>query len=68
MHAYQHLARRWKAHMPVTVLVTSINLLWLLPWAIFAAKVPARAPLFVGVALIPLVLLTLVCGAGAEKG
>jgi Fuc2NAc and GlcNAc transferase len=68
MHAYQHLARRWKAHMPVTVLVTSINLLWLLPWAIFAAMVPARAPLFVGAALIPLVLLTLVCGAGAEKG
>jgi hypothetical protein len=54
--------------MPVTVLVTSINLLWLLPWAMFAAMVPARAPLFVAAALIPLVLLTLVCGAGVEEG
>jgi len=66
-HAYQHLARRWKAHIPVTVLATSINVVWLLPWAIFAAKVPARAPLFAAAALTPLAVLAFACGAGTEE-
>jgi Fuc2NAc and GlcNAc transferase len=30
-HAYQWLSRRWKSHRRVTLLVVSINVLWLLP-------------------------------------
>jgi Fuc2NAc and GlcNAc transferase len=67
LHAYQHLSRRWKSHFPVTVLVILIDVVWLLPWAVFAAKFPARAPLFLGAALLPLIALCLACGAGAKE-
>ena len=66
-HAYQHLARRFKAHLPVTAWVIVIDLVWLLPWAIVAANHPTRAPLLLAVALIPLVVCALACGAGAEE-
>jgi len=65
MHAYQHLARRWRAHRPVTMLVGAVNVGWLLPLACAAAVRPAYAVLFVMMALLPLVLLTVIVGAGA---
>ena len=68
LHAYQHLARRYGAHLPVTALVIVINFVWLLPWAITAAQFPTRAPLFLAAALAPLIALALACGAGAEEG
>ena len=67
LHAYQHLARRYRAHLPVTGLVILINVVWLLPWAIIAVKFPMRAPLFFAAALAPLIVLALACGAGAEE-
>ena len=67
IHAYQHLARRYKAHLPVTALVIVINVVWLLPWAMVAVKFPTRAPLFLAAALTPLIVLALACGAGAKE-
>jgi Fuc2NAc and GlcNAc transferase len=67
IHAYQHLARRWKSHLPVTVLVIVIDFLWLLPWAMAAAKHPTRALAIFAAALIPLIVLAIVGGAGAEE-
>lgn len=67
-HAYQKLARRWKAHLPVTVLVTIINIFWLLPLAAFAAISPSQASWLFVVALAPLAVLVLACGAGTLDG
>jgi len=64
MHAYQHLALRWRKHLPVTLAVNLINVLWLLPCATYAALTPARAPLSMAVALLPLMALALISGAG----
>jgi Fuc2NAc and GlcNAc transferase len=66
-HAYQRLARRWKSHLPVTILVMIIDVLWLLPLAIVAVKFPAHVLLLLGVALTPLVVLVIACGAGMQQ-
>jgi Fuc2NAc and GlcNAc transferase len=66
-HAYQNLARRWKAHLPVTVLVIAINLFWLFPWAWIAALYPARAMLCVIAALVPLIAIASLLGAGRQS-
>ena len=63
-HAYQHLARRWHSHLPVTLLAAAINVAWLFPWAWYAAHSPARAMDCVVVALSPLIALALFAGAG----
>jgi len=66
-HAYQHLARRWKAHRPVTILVMIINVCWLLPLAILAAKFPSYVPWLLAIALAPLVAFVIACGAGTDE-
>jgi Fuc2NAc and GlcNAc transferase len=66
LHAYQHLARRWQAHLPVTALIIGVNLIWLLPWAWAAALYPARARLYVIAALVPLTAIALLAGAGRK--
>jgi Fuc2NAc and GlcNAc transferase len=63
-HAYQKLASRWKAHLPVTALVIAINLFWLFPWAWIAALYPARAMLCAIAALVPLIVIASLLGAG----
>ena len=68
LHAYQHLARRWSSHLRVTVLVSAVNLLWLLPWAFYAARAPKLASICVGAALMPLLILALMAGAGRPEG
>ncbi len=67
LHAYQHLARRWRGHLPVTVLIGAINVLWLLPWAWYAAAVPEHATSSTAAALLPLSLLALIAGAGMRE-
>jgi Fuc2NAc and GlcNAc transferase len=64
MHAYQHLSRRFRAHLPVTLAVSAINVCWLLPWAVGAALQPAHAPMFMAAALIPLAVLAVALEAG----
>jgi Fuc2NAc and GlcNAc transferase len=68
-HAYQWLARRWKSHKRVTVTVTAINLLWLLPCAYFSVLNSRFAAWAALVALTPLVIAAIAAGAGRhEKG
>lgn len=68
-HAYQWLSRRWDSHSKVTVALLIVNLLWLLPWAVLAAKSPRYAFAAVIAALAPLVALAITSGAGrAESG
>jgi Fuc2NAc and GlcNAc transferase len=66
-HAYQQLARRWGQHRRVTLLALGINLLWLLPWAAYAELHPARALACTLAALLPLIALTLLAGAGGRE-
>jgi Fuc2NAc and GlcNAc transferase len=66
-HAYQRCARRWKSHRRVTLAVSAVNLLWLLPCAALAARRPAYAAWLVLVALVPLAALAYAVGAGARE-
>ncbi len=66
-HAYQRLARRWKSHRRVTSGVWLLNVLWLLPCAFVAVRYPSQAARMVVVALVPLVVLTLLLGAGHSE-
>lgn len=65
-HAYQRLARSWGSHQHVTLAVSAVNLLWLLPCAALAARRPAYAAWMVLVALVPLAALAYALGAGAR--
>ena len=67
-HAYQRLARRWNAHLPVTAAVIAIDIIWLFPWAWAAAEHRPHAPLLTLLALAPLIAAALVCGAGRREG
>jgi Fuc2NAc and GlcNAc transferase len=66
MHAYQHLALKWRGHLPVTLLAGAINAGWLLPWAFYAAGHQRCAMLCMIIALLPLALLALLAGAGKQ--
>jgi Fuc2NAc and GlcNAc transferase len=66
-HAYQWLARRWSSHKRVTLSVTAVNVLWLLPCAYFAALRPQLAAWTALVALTPLVIAAVAAGAGQRE-
>jgi Fuc2NAc and GlcNAc transferase len=66
-HAYQCLARRWGSHRRVTLAVLAVNVFWLLPMALFAARFPSHAPLFLAAALTPLIVIALTMGAGIPE-
>jgi Fuc2NAc and GlcNAc transferase len=66
-HAYQWLARRWHSHSKVTLTLLVVNLLWLLPWALLAARLPRYALAAVIAALAPLVVLVSASGAGRQE-
>lgn len=66
-HAYQWLARRWRHHGRVTLAVLAVNLLWLLPWAVLAARRPVYAVACVIMALAPLAVLAVASGAGRRE-
>lgn len=63
-HAYQKLARRWGGHRPVTLLAAGTNGLWLAPLAGACAVWPQWAFGWVLLAYAPLVVGTVVLGAG----
>jgi Fuc2NAc and GlcNAc transferase len=67
MHAYQHLARRFGSHKPVTLIVIAINLVWLLPCAFAANRFPDNARMVMVVALLPLVIFTVIAGSGKRE-
>lgn len=53
-HAYQHASRYFGAHLPVTVAVGVINLLWLAPLAVAAAVWPEWGIVLLVVAWVPI--------------
>lgn len=63
-HAYQRLSRHWGSHRSVTLLFFSVNLLWLTPLAILAFAHPTRGLILTAIAWIPLILGSLLAGAG----
>lgn len=67
-HAYQHLARRWRGHQPVTILVMAIDIFWLLPIATLATRFPSYVLWLFAAALAPLAVLVIACGAGTDEG
>ena len=65
-HAYQWLARRWGSHAKVTCAVMIVNVLWLLPCAVFATRRPSLAAATVIVAFTPLVLVAIATSGRRE--
>jgi Fuc2NAc and GlcNAc transferase len=63
-HAYQFASRRFGRHLPVTVTVGLINLLWLLPIAVCVTCFGLDGALGVLVAYIPLIALAIKFHAG----
>jgi Fuc2NAc and GlcNAc transferase len=66
-HAYQWLSRRWLSHLRVTLTVCALNIAWLLPWAWTCIRHPHLALVFLAVALVPLVILAVLVGAGRSE-
>jgi Fuc2NAc and GlcNAc transferase len=71
-HAYQRLARRWHGkrnagHRSVTLLVVTVNLLWLGPIAWACVQWPQRIAGLVILAYAPLMLGALFFGAGKPE-
>lgn len=66
-HAYQHAARRYGGHLPVTLGVAAIILVWLLPLALWVGTGGLSGPLGVATAYLPLVALALYYGAGHHR-
>lgn len=66
-HAYQFASRRYGRHLPVTLAVLAINLLWLLPLAAYVVWSAEDGLLWLLVAYAPLVALALSYRAGAKE-
>ena len=63
-HAYQFASRRFGNHLPVTVTVGAINLLWLLPIALGVTQFGLNSSLGLILAYAPLVVLAIKFHAG----
>jgi Fuc2NAc and GlcNAc transferase len=63
-HAYQFASRQYGRHLPVTLAVAAINLLWLLPLAACVVLWSVDGALALIVAYVPLVLLAVRFHAG----
>lgn len=66
-HAYQYAVRVYGAHLPVTLAVLVINLLWLLPWACVVALGYIDGLLGALVAYLPLIGLAVHFKAGLPE-
>ncbi|GGK10625.1 MraY family glycosyltransferase [Pseudomonas matsuisoli] len=63
-HAYQYASRRYGRHLPVTLAVLLINILWLLPWAFAVGFGWLDGVLGLIISYLPLVVLAIVYRAG----
>lgn len=63
-HAYQNAARRYGGHLPVTMGVGLINVMWLTPLALGATIWPEQGIVFLFVAWLPVAVLCLSLRAG----
>lgn len=66
-HAYQFASRQYGAHLPVTMAVLAINLLWLLPLALAVGWLGFEGATVLIVAYCPLILLAVKFHAGARE-
>jgi Fuc2NAc and GlcNAc transferase len=66
-HAYQYASRQFGRHLPVTLAVAGINLLWLLPIAIWVGLGGVDGLLALLLAYLPLVLLAVKFKAGERE-
>ncbi|SFI78295.1 Fuc2NAc and GlcNAc transferase [Pseudomonas argentinensis] len=64
-HAYQYASRHYGRHLPVTMAVTAINLLWLLPIALWVGFGGVDGAIGLLIAYLPLVFLAARFKAGA---
>ncbi len=67
-HGYQILSRRWESHRRVTLAVSAVNGIWLLPLAFVANYFPLYGVLLFFVAITPLMVLDYSIGAGVDNG
>ena len=67
-HAYQYASRQFGKHLPITLAVGAINLLWLLPIALWVGVGGLDGLLGVGIAYLPLVWLAVKYRAGELEG
>ncbi len=63
-HAYQYASRHFGKHAPVTLGVTGLNLVWLLPMALWVASGHLEPALGILIAYTPLVFLAVKFKAG----
>ncbi len=66
-HAYQFASRQYGRHLPVTLAVAVINVVWLLPLALAVAIFGLDAGLGTVIAYLPLVLLAVKYRAGQRE-
>lgn len=66
-HAYQFASRRYGRHLPVTLMVGLINVLWLLPLALTVVCLKLDGAVGVLLAYTPLLILALKFQAGARE-
>lgn len=64
-HAYQHAAQKW-GHLRVTIAVSLINIVWLLPIAYFSNSHRAWGAVLTVLAYLPLLVLVFILRAGKE--
>lgn len=64
-HAYQYASRHYGRHLPVTLAVTAINLLWLLPIALWVGLGGVDGTIGLVMAYLPLVFLAIKFNAGS---
>lgn len=67
-HAYQFASRRFGRHLPVTLGVMAINLVWLMPLSCLVAIGVLDGAVGVIVAYAPLAVLAIVFNAGQAEG
>ena len=66
-HAYQHAARRFGRHLPVTLCTAAVTLCWLLPMALCVTWFGLDGALATLIAYVPLVALALKFRAGRAE-
>lgn len=66
-HAYQFASRQYGRHLPVSLAVAVINLVWLLPLALAVALFGLDAGLGIVIAYLPLVFLAVKYKAGMRE-
>ncbi|WP_214347053.1 MraY family glycosyltransferase [Pseudomonas congelans] len=66
-HAYQFASRHYGRHVPVTLAVGLINLVWLLPIALWVALGDGEGLIWAVIAYCPLILLALRFSAGKAE-